>query len=72
MSRHSKLNFGVAICTFKAQVNHGLQDLHISTAEAGSKGLAEVLGHVGGHVDTHFIGQRGRTHREPERRGERI
>lgn len=72
MSTHSKLNISAAICTFEAQVNHGLQDLHIATAKAGSKGLAEVLGHVGGHVNTHFIGQRGRTHRKPKRRGEGI
>lgn len=72
MYRHLKLSFSVAVCTLETQVHHGLQNLHVSTAKAGSEGFAEVLRYVGSHVDTHFVSKRGRTHGEAERRGERI
>lgn len=58
--------------TFESQVHHGLQNLHISSTEAGAKSFAEVLGYMGGNVNTNFISQRSCTHGEPEACGECI
>lgn len=58
--------------THEALLHHGLQNLHISAAEAGTKSFAEVFAHMRCNIDTNFITQCGYTHGKAEGCGESI
>lgn len=58
--------------TLESLIHHGLQNLHISSTEAGPKSFAEVFGHVGSNVNTDLISQCCCTHWEPKACGESI
>lgn len=58
--------------THKALLHHGLQNLHIAAAEAGTESFSEVFAHVRGHIDANFVTQCGYTHWEAEGCGESI